>query len=184
MKVVFKVCCASEEKNKNTTNSKSVGTSTTDSSNVSSNDVGHNYLHGKNIGLGSNIGISGVSSGIVPPSSIHPINGNSDVNINSIGPSININLDKFNRIPIQPNIIGNNIGTNSNGEVNVANGGILSAPGHGSINMLHPGRGAINVPYPGHHHIQTGIRINNVPTHHSYPTHKGNPTRNSNGKEI
>ncbi|KAH8332275.1 hypothetical protein KR067_006018 [Drosophila pandora] len=179
MKVVFKVCCASEEKNKNTTTSKSVGN--TDSSNVSSNDVGHNYLNGKNIGLESNIGISGVSSGIVPPFSIHPPNGNSDVNINSIGPSINTNLDKFNRIPIQPNIIGNNIGTTSNGEVNVvSNAGILPAPGHGSINMLHPGRGGINIPYPGHHHIQTGIRINNVPTHHSYPPHKGNPNSNSN----
>ncbi|XP_043069565.1 uncharacterized protein Ephrin isoform X1 [Drosophila bipectinata] len=179
MKVVFKVCCATEEKNKTSTTSKTVVT--TNSANVAPNDVGHNNLYGKSMGQGNNIGISGVSSGIVPPPSIYPPNGNSDVNINGIGTSINTNLDKFNRIPIQPNIIGNNIGTSSDGAANVvSNGGVLSAHGHGSINMLQPGRGGINTPYPGHHHIQTGIRINNVPTHHNYPTHKGNPSSNSN----
>ncbi|KAI8036416.1 hypothetical protein M5D96_010721 [Drosophila gunungcola] len=80
----------------------------------------------------------------------------------------------FNRIPIQPNIIGNNVGNNAVGPGMVGGGGIILTPGHGhgNINMLQPGRGGINVAYPGHHHIQTGIRINNVPTQHSYPPHK------------
>nr|XP_043069506.1 ephrin-B1 [Drosophila bipectinata] len=91
MKVVFKVCCATEEKNKTSTTSKTVVT--TNSPNVAPNDVGHNNLYGKSMGQGNNIGISGVSSGIVPPPSIYPPNGNSDVNINGIGTSINTNLD-------------------------------------------------------------------------------------------
>ncbi|XP_070074203.1 uncharacterized protein [Drosophila takahashii] len=187
MKVVFKVCCAAEDKNKTTAISKSISgadTGGTINVNIAANDDSHVHSQGNNIAIGTNIGINGgiVSGG--PQSAgmpISPINGNS--NINGIATTINSNVDQFNRIPIQPNIIGNNIGNNAVGPGVVNGGGIILTPGHGhgNINMLQPGRGGMNVAYPGHHHIQTGIRINNVPTQHSYPPHKGNVNSNTNG---
>lgn len=179
MKVVFKVCCAAnEDKNKTS----SVVTSSVDVAGAGSGadnsgnsvNIGLNneesHAHGNNIAIGN-------SGGLMP--------GGSPINPTGIGiaTTINSHIDQFNRIPIQqPNIIGNNVGS----------GGIILTPGnpshgHGSINMLQPGRGGINIAYPGHHHIQTGIRINNVPTQHNnnYPSHnKGiiNSNGNSNGK--
>lgn len=104
--------------------------------------------------------------------------------VNGAGTSINTNIDQFNRIPIQPNLIAGGGGAVGTG---VAGGsGIMHSPGHGSINMLPPGRGGIHMPYPNHHHIQTGIRINNVPTqqNNQHPHHKGNLNNmNSNGKD-
>ncbi|KAH8373756.1 hypothetical protein KR009_009401 [Drosophila setifemur] len=181
MKVVFKVCCATEEKNKTSP----VSGADTDSGGGSSDSHGHMLGHGNNIAVGTSIGISGVKSVLMqggPPTPNNPSNGNSDINTNGISTSINSNLDQFNRIPIQPNIMGNNIGTNVIGQGIVSGGGIILSPGHGhgSINMLQPGRGGINIAYPGHHHIQTGIRINNVPTQHSFPPHKSNVNSNTN----
>ncbi|XP_037732352.1 uncharacterized protein LOC119563161 isoform X1 [Drosophila subpulchrella] len=186
MKVVFKVCCAAEDKNKTTAISKSISGADTGGAinvNIAANDDSHVHSQGNNIAIGTNIGINGgvISGGHqsagIP---INPINGNT--NINGIATAINSNIDQFNRIPIQPNIIGNNAGTNAAGPGVVNGGGIILTPGHGhgNINMLQPGRGGMNVAYPGHHHIQTGIRINNVPTQHSYPPHKGNVNSNTN----
>ncbi|XP_041449329.1 uncharacterized protein LOC111070796 isoform X2 [Drosophila obscura] len=186
MKVVFKVCCATEEKNKTTQTTTSVAVAGADtgggnSVNIAAHDDSHGHGYGHNTGAGNTIGISGVNGGLSGGSpsggiAIHPNN----VNINGLGTSINTNIDQFNRIPIQPNIMGNNVG--SSGVGGGAGGGIILSPGHGhgSINMLPPGRGGVNIAYPGHHHIQTGIRINNVPTQHSYPSHKGNVNGNSN----
>ncbi|XP_017126150.1 uncharacterized protein LOC108145312 [Drosophila elegans] len=189
MKVVFKVCCAAEEKNKTTPINKSISGADPGgaiSVNIAANDDSHVHGQGNTIAIGTNIGISG---GLIPggPQSagvpINPVHGNS--NVNGIATTINSNIDQFNRIPIQPNIIGNNVGNNAVGPGMVAGGGIILTPGHGhgNINMLQPGRGGINVAYPGHHHIQTGIRINNVPTQHSYPPHKGNINGNTNGND-
>ncbi|KAH8269802.1 hypothetical protein KR018_008124 [Drosophila ironensis] len=184
MKVVFKVCCATEEKNKTTP---ITSVERLDIGGTNNEDV-HSHMHGhvNNIGIGGHIGISGVNSGLTPggpPSPMLPTNGNIDININGIGPSINSNLDQFNRIPVQTNIIGNSGGSNTIGSGIVGGGGIILTPGHGhgSINMLQPGRGGVNIAYPGHHHIQTGIRINNVPTQHAYPPHKSNVNSNVNG---
>ncbi|XP_016979596.1 uncharacterized protein LOC108044943 [Drosophila rhopaloa] len=189
MKVVFKVCCAAEDKNRTTPINKSISgadTGGTISVNIAASDESQVRGQGNSIAIGTNIGMSG---GLIPggPQSagipINPINGNS--NINGIATTINSNIDQFNRIPIQPNIIGNNVGNNALGPGMVGGGGIVLTPGHGhgNINMLQPGRGGINVAYPGHHHIQTGIRINNVPTHNSYPPHKGNADSNTNGND-
>jgi len=186
MKVVFKVCCAAEDKNKTTAISKSISGADTGGAinvNIAANDDSHVHSQGNNIAIGTNIGINGGiisgghQTGGIP---INPINGNT--NINGIATAINSNIDQFNRIPIQPNIIGNNAGTNAAGPGVVNGGGIILTPGHGhgNINMLQPGRGGMNVAYPGHHHIQTGIRINNVPTQHSYPPHKSNVNSNTN----
>ncbi|BFG06758.1 uncharacterized protein DMAD_13663 [Drosophila madeirensis] len=184
MKVVFKVCCATEEKNKTTQTNTNVAVAGGDTGGgnsviIAANDDSHGPVHGHNSGAGNTFGISGVNGGLSggPPSvgiAIHPKNGH-----NGPGTSINTNIDQFNRIPIQPNIMGNNVGSSGVG------GGIVLSPGHGhgSINMLPPGRGGVNAAYPGHHHIQTGIRINNVPTQHSYPSHKGNVNGNSNGND-
>ncbi|XP_017062562.1 uncharacterized protein LOC108102310 isoform X2 [Drosophila eugracilis] len=171
MKVVFKVCCAAEGKNKTTASSKSISGAETGvaiSVNIAANDDSHVHGQGlKNIGLNGGL-TSGVSQSAGMP--LNPINGN--INLNGIETTINSNIDQFNRIPIQPNIIGNNVGNNVGGSA-IVGGGIMLTPGHGhGINMLQPGRGGVNVAYPGHHHIQTGIRINNVPTQHSYTPHK------------
>ncbi|XP_017155663.1 uncharacterized protein LOC108164455 [Drosophila miranda] len=185
MKVVFKVCCATEERNKTTQTTTSVAVAGADpgggnSVNIAAHDDSHGHVHGHNTGPGNTIGISGVNGGLSGGSpsvgiATNPNNGN----MNGLGTSINTNIDQFNRIPIQPNIMGNNVGSSGVG------GGIILSPGHGhgSINMLPPGRGGVNIAYPGHHHIQTGIRINNVPTQHSYPSHKGNVNGNSNGND-
>ncbi|XP_033168258.1 uncharacterized protein LOC117146315 [Drosophila mauritiana] len=189
MKVVFKVCCGPEDKNKTTaiSNSKSVtDTGGAINVNIANNDESRVNSQGNNIAIGTNIGING---GLIiggPQSAgmpINPLSGNN--NLNGIPTTINSNIDQFNRIPIQPNIIGNHVGTNAVGTGIVGGGGIILTPGHahGNINMLQPGRGGINGAYPGHHHIQTGIRINNVPTQHNYPSHKGNPNSNINGND-
>ncbi|KRK04896.1 uncharacterized protein LOC6523732 isoform X2 [Drosophila yakuba] len=189
MKVVFKVCCGPENKNKTKaiSNSKS-GTDTRGAINVNlaNNDDSHVNSQGNNIAIGTNIGINGgviIGGPQSPGIPINPLSGNS--NLNGIPTTINSNIDQFNRIPIQPNIIGNHVGTNAVGPAIVGGGGIILTPGHGhgNINMLQPGRGGINGAYPGHHHIQTGIRINNVPTQHSYPSHKGNANSNINGND-
>ncbi|XP_041632671.1 hybrid signal transduction histidine kinase E isoform X2 [Drosophila kikkawai] len=184
MKVVFKVCCAAnEDKNKTS----SVATSSVDvagagsgadnagnSVNVAANNEeshhGHGMVHGNNIAMGN-------SGGLMPAG--NPINPTGI----GIATTINSNIDQFNRIPIQqPNIVGNNVGSS----------GIILTPGNpnhglGSINMLQPGRGGINIAYPGqHHHIQTGIRINNVPTQHNnnYPLlNKGIINSNGNNND-
>ncbi|XP_068152532.1 uncharacterized protein Ephrin [Drosophila tropicalis] len=208
MKVVFKVCCAAEEKNKtipSTTTSVAVagsdggvggGGSGNVINNAATNDD-HNpkHAHGHhNIG-GNTIGISGVNTGLISGGSGGNGAGGAGMAINvnnglgmGMGTSINTNIDQFNRIPIQPNIMGNNIGSSGVGPgpgLGVG-GGIILSPGHGhgSINMLPPGRGGVNVAYPGHHHTQTGIRINNVPTQQNYPPHKGNGgNSNANGND-
>ncbi|XP_017051375.1 uncharacterized protein LOC108095021 [Drosophila ficusphila] len=191
MKVVFKVCCAAEDTNRTTTITKSISgadTGGTISVNIAASDDGHGHGQGNNVAFGTSNGIGG---GLIPggPQSagmpINPINGNNNINLNGISPTANSNIDQFNRIPIQPNIIGNNVLTNPVGPGIVGGSGIILTPGHGhgNINMLQPGRGGINVGYPSHHHIQTGIRINNVPTQHNYPPHKGNVNSNTNGND-
>ncbi|EDV90980.1 GH24017 [Drosophila grimshawi] len=193
MKVVFKVCCAAEEKNKTTAPTTLIentggagtgmGTGTGSVDNTAINvDVNVNGVN--------TIGVNTANAGNTGNIHLKPING--------LGTSINTNIDQFNRIPIQPNIIGNNIGQSG---VGGGAGGVILSPGHGSINMLPPGRGGIHLTYPGHHHIQTGIRINNVPTNvqqnqnnpnmHSHPPpphphHKqqaGNNNLNANGND-
>ncbi|XP_050742822.1 uncharacterized protein LOC108036018 isoform X2 [Drosophila biarmipes] len=190
MKVVFKVCCAAEEKNKTTAISKSISGADTGGAinvNIAANDDSHDHSQGNNnIAIGTSIGINGgiISGGHQSAGMpINPINGNA--NINGIATTVNSNTDQFNRIPLQPNVIGSNAGTNAAIPGVVNGGGIILTPGHGhgNINMLQPGRGGMNMAYPGHHHIQTGIRINNVPTQHSYPPHKGNVNSNTNGND-
>lgn len=202
MKVVFKVCCAAEEKNKTTAETPLVGIVPAESGigsvgngngngngvdnvdlnpNQNINQAGHGHGHGHN--TVNTIGISGVNTGLIAPTGgagmqLKPING--------MGTTINSNIDQFNRVPIQPNIIGNTIGIGAGAGIG-ANGGIMLSPGHGSINMLPPGRGGVHMTYPGHHHIQTGIRINNVPTQQNnqhQPHHKGNSNVNTNGKDT
>jgi len=201
MKVVFKVCCA-EEKNKTTPATTLVGSVPAESGigsvgngvdnagvNIDLNpnkNANHGHSHnGHNVI--NTIGISGVNTGLISP----PSNGIQLKPINGLGTSINSNIDQFNRVPIQPNIIGNNIdgavGTGTGGVgVGEGTGGIMLSPGHGSINMLPPGRGGVHMVYPGHHHIQTGIRINNVPTqqNNQHPLHKGSNNMNNNGKDT
>ncbi|XP_034482751.1 uncharacterized protein LOC117788155 [Drosophila innubila] len=196
MKVVFKVCCAAEEKNKTTAETTLLGGSVPAESGIGSVgngvdnagvnldlnpnlNINHGGHHGHN--AVNTIGISGVNTGLIIPTGgggggmqLKPING--------VGTSINSNIDQFNRVPIQPNIIGNNIGAGAGS--GTGTGGIMLSPGHGSINMLPPGRGGVHMAYPGHHHIQTGIRINNVPTQQQnnqhQPHHKGNNNVNTN----
>ncbi|XP_017869248.1 PREDICTED: uncharacterized protein LOC108617898 [Drosophila arizonae] len=179
MKVVFKVCCAPEDKNKTTEITTMLGNVPAVDSGGTSNihkgvdniDLNRNMnspngIHTIGIGVGSGSAAGG--GGQMKP----------------VGTSINTNIDQFNRIPIQPNSIAEGGGAVGTG---VAGGsGIMLSPGHGSINMLPPGRGGIHMPYPNHHHIQTGIRINNVPTqqNNQHPHHKGNLNNmNSNGKD-
>ncbi|XP_034112092.1 uncharacterized protein LOC117573205 isoform X1 [Drosophila albomicans] len=198
MKVVFKVCCAADEKNR-TSQETTLGPA--DSGGVLSvgngvvDNTGVNTDHNSNVnvklahGHGHNhntIGISSGNTGLVPPIGnggglqLKPING--------LGTSINSNIDQFNRVPLQPNIISNNIGTDiENGAsigTGVGSGGIILSPGHGSINMLPPGRGGgVHLPaHTGHHHIQTGIRINNVPTqqHNNQQQHPHHKSSNNN----
>lgn len=214
MKVVFKVCCAAEEKNRTNPENTLVsgerdnsGSSTGNrmenagvdidiNSNINANGHGHNTVN--------TIGISGVNTGFIPAGSGGASSGNKAgqlMPVNGMGTSINTNIDQFNRIPLQPNIVGNNIGAagsgigNGNSPGSGSSGGIILSPGHGSINMLPPGRGSVGIhmPYPGHHHIQTGIRINNVPTqqnNNQHPHYKGNGNannnnnNNNNGKDI
>ncbi|XP_020809875.1 uncharacterized protein LOC110185409 [Drosophila serrata] len=184
MKVVFKVCCAAnEDKNKTISAATSsvevagtgsgadnAGNSVNIAANNDESHHGHGMVHGNNIAMGS-------SGGLMPAG--NPINPTGI----GIAATINSNTDQFNRIPIQqPNIIGNNVGP---GGIILTSGN--SNHGHGSINMLQPGRGGINIAYPGqHHHIQTGIRINNVPTQHNnnYPSHnKGIINSNGNNND-
>ncbi|KAM8702821.1 hypothetical protein ACLKA7_005169 [Drosophila subpalustris] len=188
MKVVFKVCCAAEEKNKTTPETTLVGSVPAESGvgSVDNADLNPslNVNHGHMHNVANTIGISGVNTGLIAPTNgaaggggmqLKPINGN------GMGTSINSNIDQYNRVPIQPNIIGNNIGAGSGSGSET--GGIMLSPGHGSINMLPPGRGGVHMAYPGHHHIQTGIRINNVPTQQNnqhQPHHKGNNNVNTN----
>ncbi|KAH8376019.1 hypothetical protein KR093_005180, partial [Drosophila rubida] len=198
MKVVFKVCCAADEKNRTTQDSTlgpvesgsaaPLGNGVVDNTGV---NLDHNsnanvkHVHGHGHGHNT-IGISTANTGLVPS------NGNSGglqlKPINGMGTSINSNNDQFNRVPLQPNIISNNIGTaiGNGGSIGtgVTGGGIILSPGHGSINMLPPGRsGGAHIPvYPGHHHIQTGIRINNVPTqqHNNQQQHPHHKSSNIN----
>ncbi|XP_043863105.1 ephrin-B3 isoform X2 [Drosophila mojavensis] len=176
MKVVFKVCCAPEDKNKTTEITTMLGNVPAVDSGGTSNihkgvdnaavniDPNRNMnspngIHTIGVGVGSGSAAGGGGQ-------MKPVNG--------AGTSINTNIDQFNRIPIQPNLIAGGGGAVGTG---VAGGsGIMHSPGHGSINMLPPGRGGIHMPYPNHHHIQTGIRINNVPTqqNNQHPHHKGN----------
>ncbi|XP_030566585.1 uncharacterized protein LOC115766748 [Drosophila novamexicana] len=192
MKVVFKVCCAAEDKNK-TTETTLLGSVPAESGNGVDNaglNVDQNLNANANHGHGHNVvntittntgfipGGSAAGSGIGTGGGVQlkPING-------MMGTSINTNIDQFNRIPIQPNVMGNNIGAAGGGASGISGtGGIMLSPGHGSINMLPPGRGGVHMTYPGHHHIQTGIRINNVPTqpNNQHPHQKGNMNVNSN----
>ncbi|KAH8272499.1 hypothetical protein KR044_012131, partial [Drosophila immigrans] len=192
MKVVFKVCCAAEEKNRTTQESTlgpsesggvaSLGNGVVDNASVNLDHnpnvnvkLAHSHGHGHNV-----IGISSVNTGLVTQTGngggiqLKPING--------LGTSINSNIDQFNRVPLQPNIISNNIGNGIG--TGITGGGIILSPGHGSINMLPPGRGGgVHIPaYPGHHHIQTGIRINNVPTqqHNNQQQHPHHKISNNN----
>lgn len=209
MKVVFKVCCAPEEKNRTTPESTLVGSASGENSSGSTGnrmenadvdlDLNSNVnanVHGHGHNSVNTIGISGVNTGFIPAGSGGASLGHKAgqlMPINGMGTSINTNIDQFNRIPLQPNIVGNNIGAAGNGlgtGNSPGSGGIILSPGHGSINMLPPGRGTVGVhtPYPGHHHIQTGIRINNVPTqqNNQYTHYKGNGNahNNNNGKDI
>ncbi|XP_064537622.1 uncharacterized protein Ephrin [Drosophila montana] len=198
MKVVFKVCCAAEDKNK-TTETTLLGSVPAESGTGNGNgvdsagvNVDQNLNTNANHGHGHNgVNTIGTNTGFIPGGSaggssagggggvqLKPING-------MMGTSINTNIDQFNRIPIQPNnVMGNNIGAAGAG--GSGTGGIMLSPGHGSINMLPPGRGGgVHMTYPGHHHIQTGIRINNVPTqpNNQHPHHKGNMNVNSNNDD-
>lgn len=215
MKVVFKVCCALEEKNRTTPESTLVGSVSGERDNSGSTgnrmensgvdiDINRNVnaninAHGHGHNSVNTIGISGVNTGFIPAGSGGASSGNKAgqlMPVNGMGTSINTNIDQFNRIPLQPNIVGNNIGAAGsgigNGNSPGSSGGIILSPGHGSINMLPPGRGSVGIhmPYPGHHHIQTGIRINNVPTqqnNNQHPHYKGNGNannNNNNGKDI
>ncbi|XP_033150534.1 uncharacterized protein LOC108607322 isoform X2 [Drosophila busckii] len=202
MKVVFKVCCAAEEKNKTMTDTTgpisasaengivSVGNNL-DSTGVHSDSNLNSHGHGHGHNVANTIGISGVNTGSMGRG-VSAGSTNSGIQlkpISGMGTSINTNIDHFNRIPIQPNVMGNSIGASGGGVgggMNVMSGsgtgGIILSPGHGSINMLPPGRGGVHMAYPGHHHIQTGIRINNVQTQQSnqHPQHKGDSNVNNN----
>ncbi|XP_023162447.2 uncharacterized protein LOC111593713 isoform X2 [Drosophila hydei] len=178
MKVVFKVCCAPEEKNKTTEtttllgNMPGVDSGGTANRNNGVDNAAVNVDPNRN--MNSQNGINTIGMGIGSGSAAG--NGVQMKPVNGMGTSINTNIDQFNRIPIQPNVIaagGGGVGAIGGG---AGGSGIMHSPGHGSINMLPPGRGGIHMPYPNHHHIQSGIRINNVPTqqNNQHPHHKGN----------
>ncbi|XP_030245246.1 uncharacterized protein LOC108657877 [Drosophila navojoa] len=185
MKVVFKVCCAPEEKNKTTETTTLLGNVPA----VDSGGMGNIHKGADNaavnIDLNRNMNSpNGINTIGIDVSSGSAAGGGDQMQpVNGAGTSINTNIDQFNRIPIKPNLIAGGVG--SVGEGVGVGSGIMFSPGHGSINMLPPGRGGIHTPYPNHHHIQTGIRINNVPTqqNNQHPHYKGNLNNmNNNGK--
>lgn len=209
MKVVFKVCCAPEEKNKT---SVSTGSSSSSSSGGSTSTGGtvsginaadasglatgidnaanmdvvstqtniNQHQHMNNI---NTIGINGVNTGLVPIGGVNigVTSGMKPMNGGG-GTSINTNIDQFNRIPIQTggiNVMGNNVGGIGLG--GLGSGGIMLTPGgQGGINMISSGVGIGIGQYPGHPG-QTGIRINNVASQQHHATHKNN---NNNGKDT
>lgn len=183
MKVVFKVCCAPEDKNNRTNGNMANGNGSSGIGGIGGmNNNGVNHGNGGNIngntaiqqqhnnnininggsqmplpklpGLGGG-GVGGIGIGINNAGTGN--NGGQIINGNS-GTSINTNIDQYNRIPMQqPNSIG--IGT-SNGNIGMNGiggiGGSISGSGINGINGQHP----------------TGIRINNVPSSQQHPSQK------------
>lgn len=190
MKVVFKVCCAPEEKNKTTIATNVDSSNTASETDVSLVDVhSSGNLNNKNNNQQHNtintFGGVGTSGGGI---NINSANNNGiqlkPLNVGgSTGTSINTNIDQFNRIPMQTNginVIGHNIGQIGGDP----HSGILLTPGgvgHGGINMI-PASGGYNPGgiggqyYPGQ--TTTGIRINNVPSQYQ-PSHKHNSNNNN-----
>lgn len=167
MKVVFKVCCAPEDKN-NRTNGNMAGTNVSSgglggisnsavnngNGNINSNTAIQQQQHNNNININGGgqmplpklpgmIGGNGGGIGMNNGGGLL-MNGNS-------GTSINTNIDQYNRIPMQqPTNIG--IGNGNMVMNGISNGG-------GGINGLN-----------GQH--STGIRINNVPSSQQHPSQK------------
>ncbi|XP_037942331.1 uncharacterized protein LOC119675214, partial [Teleopsis dalmanni] len=172
MKVVFKVCCASEENNK---------TSTSFNHNPGLGGFNHsdhgNTLAGKiDVDLNSPTHINQPNVNNI--NNVHAGVGNiGNIPFKTIsGPTataINTNIDHFNRIPMQPN--GVNVISNNNGVGSLGNSGILLSPNHGTINMI-PSSGNGVIPYQGQIG-QTGIRINNIPPNH-HPSIKNSNNNN------
>ncbi|XP_055857952.1 putative uncharacterized protein DDB_G0282499 [Episyrphus balteatus] len=173
MKVVFKVCCAPEDKNNRTNGNMGGGNgSSGGGGGGGGGGIGNNGVNGGNSGSinsntaiqqqqhNNNINING--GGQMPLPKLPGMGGGGIgigmnngggggglmINGNS-GTSINTNIDQYNRIPMQqPNNIGNgNMGMNG---IGVGGGGI------NGINGQHP----------------TGIRINNVPSSQQHPSQK------------
>ncbi|XP_055922600.1 uncharacterized protein LOC129953416 [Eupeodes corollae] len=167
MKVVFKVCCAPEDKN-NRTNGNMGGGNGSSGGGGGGGGIGNNGVNSGNSGNinsntaiqqqqhNNNININGVGQLPLPKlpvmggGAINGGNGGLMINGNS-GTSINTNIDQYNnRKPSQqPNNIGNgNMGMNG---IGIGGGG-----GMNGINGQHP----------------TGIRINNVPSSQQHPSQK------------
>lgn len=178
MKVVFKVCCAPEDKNNRTNGNMANGNGSSGmggmggmNNNGNGGNINGNTAiqqqHNNNIninggsqmplpklpGIGGGGGVIGIGINNAGTGN----NGGQMINGNS-GTSINTNIDQYNRIPMQqPNSIGigmgnGNIGMNGIGGI----GGSISGSGINGINGQHP----------------TGIRINNVPSSQQHPSQK------------
>ncbi|KAL9873460.1 ephrin isoform 3-T6 [Glossina fuscipes fuscipes] len=195
MKVVFKVCCAPEEKNKTSTSPQMIGGNKNNGGSpgvsvqqVAPTDIGttsvedpNGLTNVKNLHAPHNninvIGVNGMNSGVMPNGVLNINTGGTNNNGMQVNPvvnspsstSINTNVDQFNRIPIQTNnlnVLGNNIGANNVG-LGSHGSGIILTHGNSGVNMIPTGGIGVIGQYPSHgYHGQSGIRINNVPSSH------------------
>ncbi|CAD7001793.1 unnamed protein product [Ceratitis capitata] len=204
MKVVFKVCCAPEEKNKTTIvgngaiGSSSGGSGSTgggggssggagvgdgngmatgidNSANIDGVNTQSNMNQNKHFNNINTIGINGVNTGLMPIGGAN-IGMNSGVAVNNGGMQIKP-LNGASSTSINTNIDQFNRIPIQAGGIGSHSGGVMLTPGvHGGIHMISSGGGIGQ--YPGHHG-QTGIRINNVASQQHHATHK-----NNNGKDT
>ncbi|XP_023158933.1 uncharacterized protein LOC101461630 isoform X2 [Ceratitis capitata] len=199
MKVVFKVCCAPEEKNKTTIvgngaiGSSSGGSGSTgggggssggagvgdgngmatgidNSANIDGVNTQSNMNQNKHFNNINTIGINGVNTGLMPIGGAN-IGMNSGVAVNNGGMQIKP-LNGASSTSINTNIDQFNRIPIQAGGIGSHSGGVMLTPGvHGGIHMISSGGGIGQ--YPGHHG-QTGIRINNVASQQHHATHKNN----------